>query len=167
MDVTYKIRADPAHYHALIDRYYRQRPFFLKLPVQFGLLAAFAAWAFITFIIAPIEIKVAIALIMGALVIIGGVGFTKWAIYQRFLARAEFGAEMTVTMSERGLSASGPHAQSNWDWAAYPDAVRYPDGILLMRRGVIRWLPDSALVVGTPEDVIALARSKSVLRELA
>lgn len=69
-------------------------------------------------------------------------------------------------MSEAGLGASGPHVQGKWDWAAYPSAVRYPDGIMLIRRGVIRWLPDSALLVGTPEEATALARARSALREL-
>ena len=91
---------------------------------------------------------------------------STWGIYQRFRYRADFGAEPTVTMSEEGLGASGPHVQGKWDWPAYPSAVRHPDGIMLLRRGVIRWLPDSALLVGTPEDATALVRSKSTLREL-
>jgi hypothetical protein len=69
-------------------------------------------------------------------------------------------------VSSEGLFASGPHVQGKWNWPAYP-AVRYSDGILLLRCGVIRWLPDSALLVGTPTDATAVARSKSVLRELS
>jgi hypothetical protein len=35
-----------------------------------------------------------------------------------------------------------------------------------MRRGVIRWLPDSALQEGTPADATALVRSKTVMKEV-
>ena len=37
---------------------------------------------------------------------------------------------------------------------------------MLLRRGVIRWLPDSAIVEGTEVGATALVRSKSALREL-
>jgi len=166
MEVTYKININESYYRTLTDRYYRQRPFIFRLPVQFGILALVGAAAFGLFIFAPLGTRVVFALVIAASVFFGGVAATKWGIYQRFRYRADFGATATVTMSEAGLDASGPHVQGKWDWAAYPSAVRYPDGIMLLRRGVIRWLPDSALLVGTPEEATALARSRSALREL-
>jgi len=167
MEVTYKFRVDAAYYRTLIDRYYQQRPFPFRLPVQFGFLAFIVGGAFASVEDAPFGFKVAIAVIVAALVFFGGVALTKWGIYQRFRHRADFGTEATVTMSAVGLVASGLHVEGKWDWAAYPRAVRYSDGIMLLRRGVIRWLPDAALLIGTAEDATALARSKSVLRELA
>jgi hypothetical protein len=167
MEVTYKFRVDAAYYRTLIDRYYQQRPLPFRLPVQFGFLALIIGGAFASVEVAPLGFKVGIALIVGALVFFGGVALAKWGIYRRFRYRADFGTEATVTMSGAGLIASGPHVEGKWDWAAYPRAVRYSDGIMLLRRGVIRWLPDAALLVGTAADATALARSKSVLRELA
>ena len=167
MDVTYKFRADAAYYRTLIDRYYQQRPFLLSLTAQFGLLALIVAGIFLASVVAPIEIKVGIALIIAASVLFVGIALRKWSLYQRLKQRADFGAEATVTMSVHGLVASGAHSEGRWNWASFPRAVRYRDGIMLLRRGVIRWLPDSALVVGTPADATALARSKSALRELA
>ncbi len=166
MDVTYKIHINADYYRTLINRYYEQRPLVFRLPVQFGFLALVAASIFVAVMNAALEIKVAIALIFAALIFFGGVAVTKWGIYKRFRYRADFGTDATVTMSEMGLVADGQHVQGKWDWAAYPSAVRYPDGIMLLRRGVIRWLPDSAIVVGKPEDATALARSKSAIREL-
>jgi hypothetical protein len=167
MDVTYKFRADAAYYRTLIDRYYQQRRFPFSLTAQFGLLALIIAGAFLSTVAAPIGFKVGFALIIAALVFFGGIALTKWSVYRRLKHRADFGAEATVTMSAGGLAASGAHSEGKWNWAAYPRAVRYSDGIMLLRRGVIRWLPDSALVVGTPADASALTRSKSALRELA
>jgi hypothetical protein len=165
-EITYKIHIDEIYYRTLIDRYYRQRPLLFRLPVQFGLLALISAGAFLSFMIAPLENKAAISIIMAAVVFFGGIAATKWGIYQRFRYRGDFGTDATVSISEAGLVASGRHAQGKWDWPAYPGAVRYSDGIMLLRRGVLRWLPDSALVVGTPEEATALVKLKSKLRKL-
>ena len=166
MEVTYNFSIDETYYRTLIDRYYRQRPFVFRLPIQFGILAVAGAAAFGFLIIAPLATRVVFALVIAASIFFGGVAITRWGIFQRFRYRADYGSMASVTMSEAGLSASGRHVQGKWDWAAYPSAVRYPDGIMLLRRGVIRWLPDSAIVVGKPEDATALARSKSAIREL-
>jgi hypothetical protein len=166
MDVTYKIRINADYYRTLIDRYYEQRPFVFRLPVQFGFLALVAASLFVLAMDTSLGIKVVIAVVFAALIFFGGIAVTKWGIYQRFRYRADFGTDATVTISEMGLVADGRHVQGKWDWAAYPRAVRYPDGIMLLRRGVIRWLPDSAIVVGKPEDATDLARTKSAIREL-
>jgi hypothetical protein len=116
---------------------------------------------------APLTRKLGVSLILGAIVFFGGITATKWGIFQRFRYRPDFGTEVTVTMSDTGLVASGHNVQGQWDWAAYPHAVRYSDGIMLLCPGVIRWLPDSALTVGTSADATALARSYSGFRELA
>lgn len=165
-EITYKIHIDEIYYRALINRYYRQRPLLFRLPVQSGLLALIVAGAFLSLLIAPLENKAAAAIIMAAVVFFGGIAITKWGVYQRFRYRGDFGTDATVSMSEAGLVATGRHAQGKWDWAAYPGAVRYSDGIMLLRRGVIRWLPDSALIVGAPEEATALVKSKSKLRTL-
>jgi len=166
MEVTYNIGINESYYRTLIDRYYQQRPLVFRLPIQFGILAVGSATAFGFGIVAPVVPRVVFALVIAALVFFGGIAITKWGIFQRFRYRAEFGAMASITMSETGLSASGPDIQGKWAWAAYPNAVRYADGIMLLRRGVIRWLPDSALLVGTPEDATAIARSSSSLREI-
>ncbi|HEY3849474.1 MAG TPA: hypothetical protein VGL87_00780 [Steroidobacteraceae bacterium] len=167
MNIVYKFSVDAAYYRTLIDRYYQQRSFPFRLTTQFGLLALIFGGTFLSVVGAPFRFKVGIALATAALVFFGGVALTKWGVYRRLRRRADFGTEVTVTMSAAGLVGSGAQAEGTWNWAAYPRAVRYSDGIMLLRRGVTRWLPDSALVVGTPADATALARSKSALHELA
>ncbi len=167
MDVSYKFRADSDYYRTMIDRYYQQRPLPYRPTVQFGLIAVIFAGAFIGGVVAPLGVKIGIGFSIGALMFFGGVALTKWGVYQRMRRRLDFGTEATVTMSEAGIIGRGAQSKGEWNWAAYPSAVRYPDGIMLLRRGVIRWLPDSAIVAGTPTDATALARSKSTLRELA
>lgn len=164
MDIIYKFTVDATYYRTLIDRFYRQRPLPLRLTTQFGLIALIFGGAFLSFAVAPLKLKGAIALTIVALIFFGGVALAKWGIYRRLRRRADFGTEVMLTMSTGGLVGSGPKAEGKWTWASYPRAVRYADGIMLLRRGVIRWLPDSALVVGTPADATALARSKSALR---
>jgi hypothetical protein len=166
MDVSYKFRADSVYYRTLIDRYYQQRPILLRPIVQFGVIAAVFAGGFVWAVVAPLGNKIGGGVIIGALIFFGGVLLTKWGVYLRMRRRSDFGTEVTVMISEAGIIGRGAQAEGKWSWAAYPSAVRYRDGVMLLRRGVIRWLPDSAIVVGTPSDATALARSKSALREL-
>jgi hypothetical protein len=167
MAVTYRIHVDATYYRTLIDRYYLQRPLLFRLPVQFGLLAIALGALFFFAIVAPVQAKLVGATVIGALLWIGGVTVTKWGIFQRFRWRSDFGSEATISMTGDGLVGSGPNVQSKWDWAAYPRAVRFADGIMLLRPGVIRWLPDAALVAGTSLEATELVRSKSALRDLA
>jgi hypothetical protein len=46
----------------------------------------------------------------------------------------------------------------------YARAVRFPDGILLLRKGAIRWLPDRSLETGSVDEAMTLVRSKLPLR---
>jgi hypothetical protein len=167
MEIVYKFPADAVYYRTTMDRYYRQRPLPLRLASQYGILSLVA---FSLFLAAQDALSPAVVLAAGITAIaltLGMVALTKWGILQRFKGRAEFGTEATVTVSENGLSATGLHIQGKWDWAAYPSAVRYSDGILLLRAGVIRWLPDASIRVGSAESATALIGSKSELRSIA
>jgi hypothetical protein len=167
MAVTYKLTIDKDYYRKLIARYYQQRPFFFQLPVQFGAIAlALAASLTFGFGTPSLEV-VSFAASVGTLVYFGGIALTKWGIFQRFRFRADFGTEVTVTMSDTGLPATGRHVEGTWTWEAYPKSVRFQDGLMLLRPGVIRWLPDAALIAGTVEEATAAARAKSALREVA
>ena len=162
----YRFRADAAHYRTVIDRYYGQRAFLLRLPMQYGIVSLAIVGAFLGFKGMSTRIAVGIGFLVVVASTMGLVALTKVSILWRFKRRADFGAEVTVTVSKDAIISSGRHAEGKWGWQAYPRSVRYPDGILLMRRGVIRWLPDSALQEGTPADATALARSKTVMREI-
>jgi hypothetical protein len=169
MDIIYKIRTDADYYKTVTDRYYQQRPFLFKLPVQFGLLSlGFVCWYVYAARATGTSTSdaIVVALIIGALILFGGIFLTKWGIHLRFKRRADYGTEATVTMSEAGIAASGQHVQGKWEWGAYPNAVRFTDGILLYRPGVIRWLPDAAVQGGTPDEATALVGSKTALRRI-
>jgi hypothetical protein len=167
MTVTYKFRIDANYYRDLIGRYYQQRPFIFRLQVQFGCIAlvlmVFMALAFGT----PTVSTVAGAAVIAALVYFGGISVIRWGIFQRFRYRADFGSEVTINMSDTGLNAVGLHAKGEWAWAAYPSAARFSDGVMLLRPGVIRWLPDSALIAGTRDEATALVSVNSKIRAIA
>src|SRR5271156_2175459 len=162
--LVYKYRADAAYYRTVIERYYGQRSFLLRLPMQYGILSLAIVGAFLGF--TGLSTRTAVGI--GTLVVIVStaslIALTKISILWRFKRRPDFGAEATVTVSKEAIVSSGRHAEGKWGWQAYPRSVRYPDGILLMRRGVIRWLPDSALQRGTAADATALVKSKTVLK---
>jgi hypothetical protein len=164
--LVYKFRGDAAYYRTVIERYYGQRSFLLRLPMQYGILSLAIVGAFLGF--TGLSTRTAVGI--GTLVVIVStaslIALTKISILWRFKRRPDFGAEATVTVSKEAIVSSGRHAEGKWGWQAYPRSVRYPDGILLMRRGVIRWLPDSALQEGTPPDATALVKSKTFMKEI-
>jgi hypothetical protein len=161
MQVKYTLRVDPSYCRTVIDRYYGQLPFLLRLPVQFGILglviAGWCAW----------KMNPLTGALVGILVFGIGLLATKAGLLLRFKSRADFGDEVAVTISDSGVEARGNHVQSEWKWAAYPRSVRFSDGILLLRAGVIRWLPDAAIQEGTAEQATSLVGSKSTLRHVA
>jgi hypothetical protein len=162
--LVYKFRTDAAYYRTIIDRYYGQRAFLLRLPVQYGIVSLAIVAAFLGFKGLFTRTAVGIGMVAVAVLTAGLVAMTKMSVFYRFKRRADFGAEVIMTVSKEAISSSGRHAKGKWGWQAYPRSVRYPDGILLLRRGVIRWLPDSALQEGTPADATALVKAKTVMR---
>lgn len=164
--LVYKIRTDAAYYRTIIARYYGRRPFLVRFPLQYAIASLAAAGYLIWKMGSLTQAAVGVAVIVGLLLAAAMVWLTKLGTFYRFKRRADFGAEAVLTVSENGITSSGHHANGRWAWQAYPRSVRYPDGILLMRRGVIRWLPDAALRDGTPSDATALVKSKTILSDL-
>lgn len=164
--LVYKFRADVAYYRCVIDRYYGQRALPLRLPVQFGVVSLAVVGTFLGYkgLFTPLALGFGIVVVV--LLTVGTVALRKMSVLYRFKRRADFGAEVTMTVSKQAITSSGRHSEGQWGWQAYPRSVRYADGILLIRRGVIRWLPDSALREGTPADATALVKSKTVMREV-
>jgi hypothetical protein len=164
--LVYKFRADAGYYRTVIDRYYGQRFFLLRLPMQYGIVSLAIVGAYLGFKGLSTRTAMGIGILVVVVLTAGLVALTKISILWRFKGRADFGAEVTVTASKEAIVSSGRNAAGRWGWQAYPRSVRYPDGILLMRRGVIRWLPDSALQEGTPADATGLVKSKTVMKEI-
>ena len=53
-------------------------------------------------------------------------------------------------------------SQSHAEWSAYDHALRYVDGLMLMRMKNLPmlWLPDSSLVNGSPEEVASFVAKR-------
>lgn len=149
MNFTYKFIFDTAYSEVLIERYYRQLPWILHLRVQFSIVFALCAAAWL--ILQWPDISWVAMLTVPALAVVGMLGcvhIVQWGILMKIKGKRDFGLEAIITMSEQGLNASGGSFKNDRDWSAYQRSVRFPDGILLRRPGVIRWLPDTALQDG-------------------
>ena len=79
---------------------------------------------------------------------------------QRIVSAAKGGA--SVTLSEVGISTSTDNSESHAEWSAYDHALRYDDGVMLMRMKNLPmlWLPDSSLVDGSPEEVTSFVAKR-------
>lgn len=166
MAPRYKYLFDRTYCRTVISRFYRQRPFYLRLHYQFAAIALIVlfAWASTQAAASRSSRAPFIALCVAGALILGFMFLVRFAIMMKLRKSREFGKEVTITLSDEGLEASGSNGRSSVKWSAYPRAVRYSDGILLARGGAIRWLPDAALEEGNVQDVLALVRAKTTLR---
>lgn len=166
MTITYRILANAAYYKTLMDRYDLQRVRWQKFSFQYTALGLFIAAVYFLMTPPMTEKSFVYSLAIGAFVAYGSLLITKLGLFWRLSRRPDFGQEHEVVVSEEGITAIGAHVKGNWSWPAYPDSVRFPDGILLMRRGAIRWLPDAAIANGDARTATALVASKTTLRHL-
>jgi hypothetical protein len=167
MPLRYKYVFDSRYCRTVISRFYRQRPFYLRLHYQFGaiVIAILLAW-FSTQSADHSSHALLIAACIAGAVMLGLIFLVRAAVMMKLRGTKEFGKEVTIALSEQGLEATGPNGHSLVKWAAYPQSVRFSDGILLRRGGAIRWLPDAALEEGSMQDVLALVRSKTNSRDI-
>ena len=113
---------------------------------------------------AGFAVVVGLILLAWPLVTLGFVQLTKWGIVQRFRSNSDFDGEVMTVLSEEGIEARGRYSQSTIGWAAYPSAARFSDGILLIKPGAIRWLPDNAIQSGTSQDATSLVEAHTKVR---
>ena len=96
------------------------------------------------------------AALCGALL---ALSFGGEAFKRRSLAKARErvrtkGSTNSVTMDDQGIETSSALGASKLNWKIMLEPVIYPDGVLIkLSRVNMMWLPDKALVEGSPADV--------------
>jgi hypothetical protein len=167
MTLHYKYLFDSAYCKVVIARFYGQRPLLLRLPVQFAIPVIMVMWIWSSWQKVDASWPNVIGLIAaGVAVIAAGVFLVKIGVLRRLRRISEFGLEVTITLSAQGLTASSSNGGREYAWSTYPRSVRYADGILLMRGGAIRWLPDASLQEGSAEQATDLIRGKTKMTDL-
>jgi hypothetical protein len=104
---------------------------------------------------------------IGAIAIPSSVLLTKKAIFLKYRVRPSFDSEACYSLADSGGTIQQHVGETRFPWSIYVRAVRFPDGILLLRKGAIRWLPDRSLEIGSVDQAMALVRSKLPLRVIA
>jgi len=165
--IHYHWSYDAAYYKQVVDRYYRQLPYILHLPVQYTLLWLGSTILFAVLVGPPTLMLGAWALLIGALGIPGLVLLTRQGIALKYRLRTSFGTDVDYFASETGITIREVSIHGTYPWTTYSRAVRFSDGILLLKPGAIRWLPDHALQRGTVDEAIALVRSNLPTRQLS
>jgi hypothetical protein len=103
---------------------------------------------------------------LGSTVVLLGVvlvfSFTGEWLGHRNLAKARKkvrakGTITTVSMNEQGVDMEGANGNSHLKWSAMLQPAIYADGVLIkFSRFAMVWLPDQALIEGSPADVRSL-----------
>ncbi len=165
---TYSLTLDESYFRALIARYYQQRSFLFKPEWQAAIAGAvlLAALLFV-----PVDGNratfVFLMALLYAVAALGGVAAIRVLVYQKFRYTSYFGRDSTTTLTDEGVKVGMSSGSSLTAWSKYHSAVRYPDGIMLLRRGVIWWLPDRSLAAGTAQDVVQFVSKRTRMRNVA
>ena len=161
--VSYSFTTDWNFYRAAFNRYNRQKPnryrnivvatvlFLILLPAWAYGRSSGAIWT-------PIP---EIALVGGVSGGAAALFVAKIMVPRRIKRSPGYGVTVTVRLDDEGLHTTEPHGHSSLDWAAFTRVARFPDGFVFARGRVIRWLADSALTNGTPEEALEFVRSKT------
>ncbi len=164
--ISYRWRYDTRYYRVAMDRYYRQRPWVLHLWVQFALLWLLSI-GISTALGGGIDKRSIIWWVLGGVVGVPLlVSITKQGVMLKYRLRKSFGSEASYSMTEAGVAIHGASLGGSYPWSAYSRAVRFSDGILLLRAGIMRWLPDESLSEGTATAATALVESHLPMRRL-
>jgi hypothetical protein len=96
-----------------------------------------------------------------------GLAIIRAMVYQKFRYAAYFGQDSITTLTDEGVRVSVLSRENLTAWPKYKSAVRYADGIMLLRNGVIWWLPDLSLATGAPQDVVLFVGKRMLVRSVA
>jgi len=94
--------------------------------------------------------------VLGVILVFSFTGewFGKWNLAKARKKVRTRGTTSTVTMNHQGIDMEGANGNSHLKWSAMLQPAIYPDGVLIkFSRFAMVWLPDQALVDGSPADV--------------
>jgi hypothetical protein len=164
----------------MIKRFYQQQPVVLRPEWQFGIAAVALAILLPLFLFDSNRVGMVFVLApVCALVAFTGLAVVRTVTYQNFRHSPYFGKTSACLISEDGLLLSDVWGDDLVRWPTIKWIVRYPDGILVLRRLWISrdwvqlqprrlcWLPDLALEAASPRDVIDLIAGRMALRRVA
>jgi hypothetical protein len=163
MGIAYAWRGDERYYATVVDRYYRQAP----LPLHLGIQATIF-WVVTSGLALYSDFDLSaksVWLVASAVFGLAIPHLVKRGVVLKYRLRPTFGTETTFRMTDTEVVVGGPGA-GRFPWTVYDRAVSFPDGLLLVRRGGIRWLPHAALREGTPADALAAVQSHLPIRVL-
>lgn len=163
--ISYRWRYDSRYYRAVINRYYRQVPWYLRLPIQYTMfwLVALVGAA----VAGAVDVHTIIWWVLGGAIGIPAlVAVTERGIRIKYRLRRSFGSEANYSMTEAGITINEVSLNGTYPWSVYSKAVRFQDGLLVTVAGGIRWLPDEGLMNGTPDAATSLVASHLPLRRL-
>jgi hypothetical protein len=165
MSIRYEWHGDERYNATVIDRYYAQVPFLLRLRSQ-----ATVIWIVFTgplLFIEDVNLEAkGIWLVFATALAFAFAPFVRRGILLKYRLRPSFGSQTSFVMNANEVVLTGV-GSGHFPWTVYKRAVRFSDGILLARPGAIRWLPDTALAEGTASEALEIVREKMPLRDLS
>ncbi len=156
MAVTYLLRLTDDY---IIESYSRHRArqhsrwfrWIVKLICAVGMLALLAFGIY-----ADIAVVIGISAFF-LLLLLTGPQFDYFILRRRWRRIPQYNDDLRIVVSEQHLASSSSKTTATSEWSAYIGALQFSDGVLLYSAPWdFFWLPDSAIVAGTPGESRAI-----------
>ena len=160
--VEYNITFDDAFIVEMVRRYRQVHKWrSLRLALKW-LAGAFLAFAVVSSLVQQWWGVAAMwAVALGVLVASPRIDY--WLAKRRWRKSPSRGEKVHMSLGPGGVHSIGRTHDSQLAWTAFSQAVSLPDGMLLYQGPhLFQWLPDSALIAGTREEVEAILRDAFV-----
>jgi hypothetical protein len=158
MSFMYSMAVDDAYARTFLKRFTQSRFRYHRLVfIAVSLLSLLGSLAFFAVVdpgLLPSLLRTMAVMLLPAVMILAILApLLRARQVKRIVAAASGGA--SVTLSDEGISTTSASSQSRTQWSAYDHALRYDDGLMLMRMKnlPILWLPDRSLVDASPDEV--------------
>jgi hypothetical protein len=161
MGVTYSI---PLSEDYIVETYEQHRAlqktrWLLMWPIRvlcaIGLLGLFALGVY-----AKIYFIAAFASFFLGLLAVGP-RFDYWIMRRRWRRHPRFNEQLRLEIAEDGVSYHTKNSSGSAQWTAYSKGVIRPQGVILYSsQWDYEWLPDEAIVTGTPAEIRDLLKTK-------
>ena len=159
MSATYSFRLSDAY---IIEAHERHRARnisrWLRWPMKtisaVGLLALLLIGAYIGEVVV-----IAVSALFLTLLLLGP-RIDYFILRRRWRRVPQFNEELRLEVSDKHLLSSSPKSSGTTQWSAYMRAVQHADGVLMYSTPwQYFWLPDRAIVAGTPEQTRSIVRT--------
>lgn len=161
MNVRFEFILDGGFLEAGLRRYYRQRSNFLSMALKIPVSVLLGVLAILMLVAGRYWFT---AFFISLIFLLFFSRRIDYWIMKRRLKKSPFNnSRLQVSLTQEGFHAISDKSDVSLKWSAFTRAVRFRDGFLLLQGpSAFNWLPQSAMIEGSVEEVDRLLKEQTL-----